>query len=41
MNNLLDLGIYGFLGIIWLYIVARVVTRAVIRTLKEKEKQDG
>jgi hypothetical protein len=36
----ISLCIFGFLAIIWIYIVARVVTRAVLRTLEER-KDDG
>ncbi len=32
---------YGIGGIIWIYVVARVVTRAVLRTLDNRRKNDG
>jgi len=31
----------GIAAILWLYIVARVVTRAIIRTLDNRRNQNG
>lgn len=36
-KNLLVILVGGLVGIIWFYIVARIVTRAVMRTLREGE----
>jgi len=32
--------VWAGLGIIWLYVVARVVTRAILRTLREDDDTD-
>lgn len=39
MNMLFTFAIFWFVGVVTLYIVARVVTRAVLRTLDEKRKE--
>lgn len=32
----------GLVGIVWLYVVARVITRAVLRTIEERRRsKDG
>lgn len=43
MENLPAILILSLAGIVWLYVVARVVTRAVTRTLDERKrrKEDG
>lgn len=42
-DGILFLSFLGLFGIVWLYVVARVITRAVTRTLDERKrrKKDG
>ena len=32
----LMIGIWGLFGIVWLYVAARVVTRGILRTIRER-----
>lgn len=41
IHHLPTIIISGMAGIIWLYIVARVVTRAITRTLDERKRRNN
>ena len=44
MEGILQLGKYiglGFLGIIWLYIAARMVARGIVRSIDERKNKEN
>lgn len=41
MNETLKWFLLGLVSLVWFYVVARVITRAVLRTLDERRRKDG